>query len=478
MRVRGTLLLVGLAVAAILYLQYFELPRSDRAKESEERSKKLAGLDASAVRALEVPLKDGGTARLVRAGEGDDGWKLEAPLAFGADAGTVDGIVSALADLSVESEIKEIPTDLAPFGFAEPAKVVRVVLAEGDPLELRLGGKAPIGTTRYVLREGAERRLASVSDSSLYVLEPTLLTLRDKQVVRLDPDEVDSLRVTAGGKLVVAAKRKPAAAEGGEPDWELTEPIAERGDAPRIRRLLQDLSFLRATGFQDGAIDEKATGLASPEAEVELRAGEKAERLVLARGGGKAFARVDGGSVAFEVPDRALAELPRELFAYRFKQVAALPTDEATRLAIYLPRDSAQFAFLKRANSDWVPEGSDVKVDTFKLEDVLYALRDLEATALVEGETDPAKLGLEPPRVRVELTDKDSKSLGWVELGDQTDAGIAARSSAGDHVWRVSKDIGQDVPLSLDAWNAHWVKAAGDAPALAAPPSEPPARVE
>jgi hypothetical protein len=472
---RFTLALVATALGAILYLQYVELPRSDRAKETEEREKKLAPFAAEAVRALELPLSGGGSARVVR--DGEKTWKLETPLAYAADAGAVDGIVSALAELPVESEIREVPADLAPFGFTEPARVVRVELAEVEPIALRLGGKAPIGSTRYVLREGASPRLASVSDASLHALEPTLQTLRDKQIVRTDPDAVDALSVHAGGKLVVAAKRKPPASADAEAEWELAEPIAEAGDADRIRRLLQDLSYLRATGFRDAPVDEKATGLAAPAVLVELRAGEQAERVAFGRGGDKVFARVAGGDVAFEVPERILADLPRDLFAYRFKTVAALPTDRAARLALYLPRDSAQFAFEKKEN-EWVPTGSDVRVDTYKLEDVLYAVRDLEATALVEG-ADLPKLGLEPPRVRVELSDAEGQSLGWVELGDQTDDGVAARSSAGERLWRVSKEIGQDVPLSLEAWNARWVKGASDAPAEATPPvEEPSARVE
>ncbi|MGH7338999.1 MAG: DUF4340 domain-containing protein, partial [Candidatus Rokuibacteriota bacterium] len=126
------------------------------------------------------------------------------------------------------------------------------------------------------------------------------------------------------------------------------------------------------------------------------------------------------------------------------------------------------------------PTGSDVKVDSLKLEDVLYALRDLQATALVDGAPDLAKLGLEPPRVRVELSDEDGKSLGWVELGDQTDDGVAARSSAGNRVWRVNREIGQDVPLSLDSWNARFAKDAADAAAAESPPpaTEPPAKAE
>jgi hypothetical protein len=471
-RIRGTLVLVGLALAAILYLQYVELPRSDAAKESEERGKKLAALEPDLVRALEVPLREGGSARVVRSAAGEP-WQLEAPLSWPADADAVNGIVSALADLAVEHEIEQVPADLAPFGFGDPARTLRVALAEGEPIELRLGGKAPIGSTRYVLREGAPRRLASVSEASLFALEPALLTLRDKEIAQLDPDAIDSLRVRRAGKLVVAAKRKPAATPEVEPDWEIAEPIAERGDAGRIRRLLQDLSFLRATGFRDGAQDDKALGLAAPEAEVELRAGEREEHLAFGRGEGKVFARVQGGAAVFEVPDRILADLPGDLFAYREKQVAALPTDQATRLSLYLPRDSAQFAFEKK-ESEWVATGSEVSVDSLKLEDVLYAVRDLEATALVEGTPDPAKLGLEPPRVRVELADAAGKTLGWVELGDQTDEGVAARSSSGDRVWRVANDIGRDVPLSLEAWNAHWVKGGADAAAAESPPGAEP----
>lgn len=470
MRSRSTLLLVALAALAAAYFYWYELPRGEAKKQEEARSKKLFdGLVADEVTAVEVPTKDGGRARVVRVTEGGAKWKLEEPLVYPADDAAVDSLLTSLAGLSLESEVKEIPGDLAPFGLGEGARTLRAIRREGEPWVLLLGGKAPLGTTRYVLRDGAARRLATVSDLALSSLEPELLTLRDKRIARLEPDDVDALRVVEKGKPLVAAKRGAGDPEHAE--WTLSEPVAEAGDGARIRRLVQDVSFLRATGFADGAVDEKATGLGAPELEIELSAGERTERVELARAAGKVYARASGAeNVAFEVPDRILGDVPRDVFAYRWKRVFALGDAKVARLELYFPRDNAQYAFAKEGDT-WKASGSDVEPESLRIEDVVYALHQIDAVAAIEGSPPLAKLGLEPPHVRIEPEDAEGKSLGWLELGDTTGDGIAARASTGERLWRVAKTLGDDLPLGQEAFQNRWLKPKPAPPAPAAAPA-------
>ncbi len=477
MKSRSTLVLVALAALAALYFYAYERPRGEAKQQEEARSRKLFdGVAADDVTALELPTKEGPRARVVRVTEGGAKWKLEQPLVYAADDAAVDSLLSSLVGLSLENEIAEIPADLAAFGLGDGARAVRVFRREGEPLSLLLGGKAPLGTTKYALREGGARRLATVSDFALSSFEPALLTLRDKRVARLDPDAVDALHVTEKGTALVAAKREP-----GEPDraeWTLLEPAPGRGDGERIRRLVQDLSFLRATGFLDPPVDEQATGLAAPELELELGAGESRERVQLARAGGKAYARVAGAEIAFEVPDRILADVPRELFAYRWKRVLAVDDAKVARLELYFPRESAQYAFAKEGDA-WKAVGSDVEVESLRLDDVLYALRELEAVAELEGSSALGPLGLEPPKTRIEPKDAGGNSLGWIELGESDAVGIAARASSGASLWRVAKTLGDDLPLGHEAFQNRWLqpKPAPPAPAPEAPaaPPAPPA---
>ncbi len=473
MRSRSTLLLVALAALAAAYFYWYELPRGEEKQQEEARSKKLfADFAADDVTALELPTKEGGRARVVRVTEGGGKWKLEQPLVYPADDGAIDSLLSSLAELSLENEVKELPSDLGAFGLGDGARALRAFLRQGEPLALLIGAKAPLGTTKYVLRDGAPRRLATVSDYALSSFEPALLTLRDKRVTRLEPDEIDAVRVLEKGKALIAARRGP-----GEPtdaDWTLSEPATEAGDRERIRRLLQDVSFLRATGFVDGPVDEKATGLSAPEIELELGAGERSERVQLARAGGKVFARGAGADVAFEVPDRILADIPRDAFAYRWKRVFALDDTKVARLDLYFPRDSAQYAFAKEGEA-WKAVGSDVEPESLRLDDVVYALREIDAVGQIEGSPPAAGVGLEPPQLRVEPKDAEGKPLGWLELGDHEGDGIAARSSTGERLWRVAKTLGDDLPLGHEAFQNRWLKPKPPPPAAAPAPEAAPA---
>jgi hypothetical protein len=94
-------------------------------------------------------------------------------------------------------------------------------------------------------------------------------------------------------------------------------------------------------------------------------------------------------------------------------------------------------------------------MDPGKVEDLLFELYTLNATALVE-KPDRAALGLEPPAVRVSVSGA-GKALGWLEIGDGTEEiGLAAASSQSDRTWRVRSDLKLSLPLSSAALRQDW----------------------
>jgi hypothetical protein len=99
-------------------------------------------------------------------------------------------------------------------------------------------------------------------------------------------------------------------------------------------------------------------------------------------------------------------------------------------------------------------------VKSLSVEDVLYAIEDLEAMGIVEPAAAAAGLGLDPPRVRVRALDASGAELGWLELGDPApEEGMPARSSENDRIWRVFNDLGADIPLSLEAFQRNFLEA-------------------
>lgn len=465
MSFRSTVILGGVALLLGAWVWLVEV-RGERSRvEREADARQVLALEADDVTRLRVPLEGGGDARLRRDADDPERWSLESPVAYPADPGVVSGILSALAELESKDTIEDPPEDLTPFGLGDEAPTLELEAEGQDPVRVRLGGDAPVGGLVY-LRVVGEPAVRTVEKWRVSSLKPRLTGLRDKRVIGTEPDAVTGLAILEKGTLLVRLAKR-------ESDWSLTEPIQDLADGRRVGRLLDDLHFMRATGFVDAPSELGDYGLDRPEIVLELVSEEGLERLALGRGGEKVYASSGREGVLYEVADRVLADVPRDLFSYRDKRVLEVDGDRAARIELRFPRSDVTYGFAREGN-EWKTEQEGVRMDSLRVEDVLYAVRDLEARGLEERSIAPSELGLDPPGVRVTVFDGEGTELGWVELGDpEPDAGLAARSSRTDRVWRVENEIGKDVPLTLEAFRTNFLDESAEEGPGTPPAGEP-----
>ena len=460
---RGTLALLVIALGLGAYIWFVELGGQTQRLEAEQAERRFLGLEAEQIHALELPIGEGARARLRR---GDDGWRLETPIAYRADDGAVDAIATGLASLESRTVIEEPADDLGAYGLGDEAARVEIFTqsgAEGPPaLVLRLGRDTPFDGQVYAAVEGREA-VYTIERYRRDTFQPELQLLRDKRVVILAPADVTALRVREEGIQVAFVERTPPSEGEGEAageveaDWRVVEPVKERGDPRRIRRLLQDLSLARASAFVDEPDDLASYGLDAPALQIELMAGEVSETVALGRANDKFWARRDGAGPVFEIQERTLDQVPRTSFAFRDKMVLELDAEAIHQLELHFPRDGASYSFV-RGDEGWRSAGEGVQVDSAHPEDLLFTLASVEATGIDEGEVDRAALGLEPPLVRAVALDEAGAELGWLELGDpESGRGMPAISSAGPRLWRVVNDLGETVPLGEDVFRAVWL---------------------
>jgi hypothetical protein len=456
---RTTLVLLALALALGAWVYFGEIQGDEKREAAEKSARRLVGLEADELSSIELPTSGGGRARLQR---GEQGWRLVEPLDAGVDPFTVERLVEAVAGLESKSEI-EAASDLALFGLDDGAARIAVRKGEAEPTEIRLGKPVPVGSARYVSASSRPGRVFTVDTAGLTLLEPALLDLRDKRLLKLEKDEASKLvvRLPAESRVIELTK--------GE-DWKLVAPLEVRADGEGVERLLDDLDLARASGFVDAPGAPAEYGLEPPSVEIEITTPKGSEQLALGKSGDKAYARLPGVASLLELPVRIVDGIPREVFAYRFKRVLSLEGDELAALELAFPREQASYRF-KRDDQTWKPEDAELKVDSLELADLVFAIEALDATSLEQGEPDLARLGLAPPRVRISARTAAGAELGWLELGDpDPERGLAARSSAGNEIWRVDNKLGEDVPLGLDAFRNTLV----EKPAEPAPPAEPP----
>jgi hypothetical protein len=457
---RWTLALIALAAALGAWVYFGELRGDERKKEAETAAKRVFGVEPASVTALELPLADGKTARVVRAGSD---WKLESPVAYPADPDTVQRALHALSKIQSTATISPAPADLGPFGLGDAGHKVRVFTGAGDPQELVVGSPTPIAGAKYLSVANDPSRVFTVEAGDLYGLVPTLVELRDKRLLRVATGGADELTVRVHGDLVAHAKRSDTA-------WQLAEPEAAPGDAEKIRRTLDELALARATDFADSPEKPEAYGLDKPELEVWVHTPTSEERLDFGRAEGKTWLRRGDDPVLLAVNPGVVTAVPAHAFDYRAKRVLTLEADKVHGLELGYPRSGETHLF-ELKGSDWKPAEAGLEARPLKVEDLLYAIASLDATGIEAPGADRKALGLDPALVRLRVLGDKGAELGVLSLGDASaDKGIPAASSQNADLWRVANDLGAQVPLTPEAFKNQFLKAA----LAPAPPAAPP----
>jgi len=474
-RSTGILLVVASLLGAFIY--FYEIRGEDAREQAEEIERRIfADIEADAVSELELTTSDGKDARIQRV---DGRWQMLEPLAFPADASTVDSMASTLASLTSERVIEE-PEAFEVYGLGEDARVVH--FRAGDrALVLRIGSSAPVGSMTYAAVDGASG-VYLMPTWRVNSLTKSLDDLRERRVLQFDTAAIDRIDARWPGGGVVLERQ--------EPGWVLTEPPHGAADAAVVENLLSDLAFLRADGFVDDPPADSESGLAEPELSVELRAAateESPERVVtFAIGqvldGRKRLAR--GGQLSlYEIGEERLADFPRSVVAYRFKDLANFPASDAQSFELVFFDDSGgtsdeRVVRGERSDAGW--ETSPVQLGSGKARGLVSELSRLTAIDIVADSLDASELanvGLAPPRVTIRVfgasgEESEPPPLAEVQLGESDlETGIVAKAASRPAVYRLDYELAEHLPLTWEAFQNRFTEPAAP-PADAAPELE------
>ncbi len=152
MRVRTTLIMLGVLAALSAYMYFGELrqPQSQDTGGTPTPGP-LWTLSVDQVVGLTVR-GEGNETRLSRAAGGE--WALEAPEATAADAGRVTQLLGRLAEVAPTRTLSDTTGPLADFGLDQPSLEVTLRLAAGQTQVLRIGAATPQQTDYYAQVQG------------------------------------------------------------------------------------------------------------------------------------------------------------------------------------------------------------------------------------------------------------------------------------------------------------------------------------
>jgi len=460
-RVSAVLFAIALVLGAFIF--FYELREDGGPSATDPAVRRIfseAPVDPDQVESISLTTEDGTPARVERR---EGRWWLVEPVAAAADQGKLDGIAKTLVSLASEGVIEE-PQEDSVYGLEDATRVLRF-RAGGREYGLRVGIKTPIGPNSYVASISSDQ-VFIVSTWKIKSLAHSLLDLRDRRVLPFDPSAVVRLTLRwPGGGATLERNPLEDAQESAEGLWRMVAPAPWRGDDSVIDTLLSDLSFLRAESFVDDELDDSQAGLETPvfEASLDLASSEPLHFALGSFVG--ATGRVARGrdGLLFRVSQELLADLPRRLIDYRYKQLSNFESPEARSIAlIFHPPGpgGAVTVSMERTEEGWTATSGEALAAgmTSRLVRELAGLKAVDIVAESMGAQELAALGLSPANATFRVfgaPGEDGKAplLCEILLGTADPSrGILARAIGKDAVYRLDYALADEIPVNYGAF--------------------------
>ena len=405
---------VGILAALGIWL-YFDLKQPVREPDENPKVAELVGIKADQVRRIEVT-REGPTLVLARNG---DGWAIESPIKAAADAETVKSAIEGLLDQSSDYVMEQPPKDLGQYGLAKPTRTITLI-GPGKRVVLQIGAQDPSKSSVFTrLADGGKVFLAgSYTVEALTDKQPD--ELRDKTVLSIPRDKIESVRITRASGVLTLTKVGSK--------WELSEPLKAPTDEFAADGIVDALSSLKADKFvAAGASDLKGYGLDAPRLTVEIRAVGGAQYGLRigkeASAGSTVYAARIADNDVVEIAKATFDSLNKTAGDLRSKKLLDVQTDAVERISVVTRKVRWE---VRKSGSDWifVHPTPNQKADAVDVDNAI-----LDATGSADrwvadnpSDADLGRYGLLQPEATVSITVKGG-TVKKLELGKKTSSG-------------------------------------------------------
>ncbi|MBM4125529.1 MAG: DUF4340 domain-containing protein, partial [Nitrospira sp.] len=389
-------------------------------------------------------------------------WRITAPLKTEADVREVEALIRALVVGKVSRIVEEKAAALAPFGLEQPPVVITVKAGPRQET-LSLGESGPISSTLYAMR-ASDKKILLTDVAPKDVFNKTLLTLRKKDILDIDPAQVDRLRLTYPGTEIVLY-RQDQGGHAGSPEqtppmesagktWKIRAPIEAGADQTEVRTLLMKLEALKAIGFIDSGPQHDAflSRLTRPAVKVTAHQGSSDRTLRLFQpdaASGEAYAVASNDEPIYRINPAAIKDLTKELFTLQDKRLLGMDRDEIAMLSVKTP---GQHYVLINQNGDWVLEDQPSEILNQEAADIFVSrVVNLPAELRALKQAGPlAPYGLASPAAEFTAMGKDGKQHGRLMLGSSSGGLVYAMGQGLTGVFQARADLLTQIPSKAD----------------------------
>ena len=456
-------LLAGIGGAYFLFFQ--ESP--DKTSSNEKPTiHQVYGIAREKVQQVEVTFADTAYQNLKLVKDATGNWQLESPFQSDADSEKVNQMLDDMLNKRVKQTLEV--TELTQYGLDTPSITLSLWTEKASPATTFFIGKKAINFSVYA-KERSEAHIFLIESSALNDLTKAPTDLRDQSVIKFNAETVSNIQFshrdkdsTSGSSTINCEKRLDT--------WHVTYPIEAKADVQEIENLLSELRSLQVSTFEaDNAAANVAarlekSGLDTPRIQVKLTDGNNTYALdigsvVPSENGTQehVYVKAVPQEAIYTVSDDIYKLLNTSVFDLRDKRVIDFQRTDTTRIAISIRRkqDRETTVCTKNYDNTWelqTPTGK-VKADAKAVDDLLFGVDSLEATAFIDDpDKNLASYGLAPPSIEVAFTQRGQEKPAVLRIGDYTEDGtVYVKAEQSNQVAGVKRPLIDKIALGA-AW--------------------------
>lgn len=350
-----------------------------------------------------------------------DQWQIERPIKARASQAAVSRMLKKISETPVlqfqdEEAGGEFETDTSQTAISLFSGQSKVKIACGAPVSNQPG---------HIYVRVSDRPSTFIVDESLaQTLDERPNDLRDRKIVRLNPDLIDRITINTKGQPSAQLSRK-------EGRWVISDQNNAPADTDAVNRLFNTLNSNDASRFvSDSASDLTSYGLDAPSLEfafssyssentAEENAGEtRLATLAIGRAENETYyARVEEEPYIVALPKRIVDQLPTNDFSFRSHEILNLPRSELA--SVEITKKGVTVALTRNAKGQWVVPGGNDGQNDLAIQTFLSTLSGLQAVAWVSEKSLPA----EPTEETIVIHQKSEPKPIVLQIGEKAPEG-------------------------------------------------------
>ena len=350
-----------------------------------------------------------------------DQWQIERPIKARASQAAVSRMLKKISETPVlqfqdEEAGGEFETETSPSAISLFSGQSKVKIACGAPVSNQPG--------HIYVRVSDRPSTFIVEDSLAQTLDQRPNDLRDRKIVRLNPDLIDRITINSKGQPSAQLSRK-------EGRWVISDQNDAPADTDEVNRLFNTLNSNDVSRFvSDSASDLISYGLDAPSLEfafssyssentAEENAGEtRLATLAIGRAENETYyARVEEEPYIVALPKRIVDQLPTNDFSFRSHEILNLPRTELA--SVEITRKGATVVLTRNAKGQWVVAGGTGGQNDLAIQTFLNTLSGLQAVAWVSEKSLPA----EPTEETIVIHRKSEPQEIVLQIGEKAPEG-------------------------------------------------------